>query len=96
MTDEETMGEVIDEDGTPPPGFNLEAEASRPDAVTTAGIVERPVEPEPEDDELPEIINRGRIPGPDAVDLEPIEESGDAEDDDVIDDPGNAAPLEDI
>lgn len=77
MTDDETLGEVADEDGTPPPGFTLEAEASRPDPVMP-GIVERTVEPEPDDD------------------LEATDESGDADDDDAIDDPDDTTPLHDI
>jgi len=83
MTPHETMGEVIDENGTPPPGFNLDAEASGPDPVAP-GIIERAFEPEPDDDGLPEIISRG----PD--------ESGAADDDDTIDDPDNATPLGDF
>ena len=94
MTEHETMGEVTDENGTPPPGFTLEAETSRPDPVTP-GIVERVIEPEPEDDDLPEIIERAIEPGPAEDDLEAAERA-EADDDDVIEDPDNAMPLEDI
>ena len=95
MTEHETMGEVTDEDGTPPPGFTLEAETSRPDPVIP-GIVERAIEPEPEDDDLPDIIERAIEPAPDKDELDAADESGEADDDDVIDDPDNATPLEDI
>jgi hypothetical protein len=95
MPEDEPMGEVVDENGTPPPGFTLEAEMSRSDPVIP-GIIERPVEPEPEDDELPEIIERAMEPAPAAGDREAEPESGDAEDDDAIDDPANDIALEDI
>jgi hypothetical protein len=95
MTEEETMGEVVDEDGTPPPGFTLEAEKSRSDPVSP-GIIERVIEPEPEDDEVPEIVARAVEPPPDADDLETANARGEASDDDVIEDPANATPLEDI
>ena len=51
MTYDETLGEVVDANGTPPLGFTLEAEASRADAVT-GGIIERAIEPDPVDDDL--------------------------------------------
>jgi hypothetical protein len=94
MTEQETMGEVIDENGTPPPGFSLDAETSRTDSISP-GIIERTIEPEPEDDELPEIIG-GIEPAPDDGEPQPVDDSGDAPDDDVIDDPLNATPLDDI
>ena len=96
MTEDETMGEVTDENGTPPPGFTLEAEASRPDPPLTPGIIERAIEPEPEDDEVPEIIERAIEPAPEEDDLEAANARGEADDDDAIDDPANATPLEDI
>ena len=96
MTPDETMGEVADENGTPPPGFTLEAEASRPDPPLSLGIIERAIEPEPEDDEVPEIVARAPEPPPDEIGLEAANARGEADDDDAIEDPANATPLEDI
>jgi hypothetical protein len=67
MTYDETRGEVVDAYGTPPAGFTLEAEASRPDAVT-GGIVERAIEPDPVDDDLQAAGDSGDADDDDAID----------------------------
>jgi hypothetical protein len=67
MTYDETLGEVVDANGTPPPGFTLEAELSRPDAVT-GGIIERAIEPDPVDDDLPAASENGDADDDDAID----------------------------
>jgi hypothetical protein len=73
-------GEEADEQGAPPPGFTLAAEASRPDPVTP-GIVERDADLEPDEDDV-------AAAAVDATD-------GAAEDDDAVDDTdaGTTAPV---
>jgi hypothetical protein len=75
-------GEVVDEHGCAPEGFTLDAEATRTDVVAP-GILTREVPPEPDDDEVAATLA--------------TPEAGNADDDDAIDDPDEAAPVaEDI
>lgn len=71
------MDDLTFENETPPPGFDLSAEAGRADEAGACGITERSVVFEIDDDD-------------DALD--PQGESGDAADDDAVEDAG-AAPV---
>jgi hypothetical protein len=70
MTYDETRGEVVDANGTPPPGFTLEAEASRPHPAT-GGIVERAIEPDPLDDDLQAASESGDADDDHAIEDDP-------------------------
>jgi hypothetical protein len=74
------MDDLTFEHETPPPGFDLSAEASREAEAAVAGIAERSVVFEVDDDD-------------DALD--PEGETGDAADDDAIED-ADAAPVESL
>jgi hypothetical protein len=72
------MDDLTFEHETPPPGFDLSGEASREAEAAAGGIVQRSVVFEMDDDD-------------DALD--PQGESGDADDDDALED-AEAAPVE--
>ncbi len=72
------MTDPTSEQETPPAGFDLTAEASRATEAATGGITERSVVFEIDDDD-------------DTLDVQG--ESGDAADDDAVEDAG-AAPVE--
>lgn len=72
------MDDLTFEHETPPPGFDLSAEASREAEAAAAGITERSVAFEIDDDDA----------------LDPQGESGDADDDDALeDDEGDVVVL---
>lgn len=74
------MDDLTFEHETPPPGFDLSGEASREAEAAAAGIAERSVVLEVDDDD-------------DALD--PEGESGDAADDDAVED-ADAASVESL
>lgn len=77
----ETPDKTFD-DADAPPGFTLEAEASRQDEAALEGITARDAEPDIDDDELAD---------------EPMPaDDGSADDDDDEDDPDDEGPTGDL